>query len=159
MTAASLRESGGGLPGGVRGAADSHFVSVIKVFTRLFPGAGKVPWSADTGAMVFSATKAVASTVIHRLVDNGLLDYDVARRRVLARLRGERQVGHHGSRRVASPKRTVAPQGCRQERVDGSPSDGEKAGRGTGRPPSGRARVPRTHLRLAAVGAGEVGDR
>ena len=26
--------------------------------------------------MVFSATKAVASTVIHRLVDRGLLSYD-----------------------------------------------------------------------------------
>ncbi|EUA35024.1 beta-lactamase family protein [Mycobacterium xenopi 3993] len=38
--------------------------------------AGEVPWSADTGAMVFSATKGMASTVIHRLADRGLIDYD-----------------------------------------------------------------------------------
>lgn len=37
---------------------------------------GKVPWTADTGAMVFSATKGLAATVIHRLVDRGLLSYD-----------------------------------------------------------------------------------
>jgi CubicO group peptidase (beta-lactamase class C family) len=37
---------------------------------------GQVPWSADTASMVFSATKGMASTVIHRLVDRGLIDYD-----------------------------------------------------------------------------------
>ena len=103
MTSSSLLEPDGGLPRGVQGAADPHFSSVVKLFTQLFPGrrfgggalavyidgkpvvdiwtgwsdrAGEVPWSADTGAMVFSATKAVASTVIHRLADRGLLDYD-----------------------------------------------------------------------------------
>jgi CubicO group peptidase (beta-lactamase class C family) len=103
MTSSSLLEPDGGLPRGVQGAADPHFSSVVKLFTQLFPGrrfgggalavyidgkpvvdvwtgwsdrAGEVPWSADTGAMVFSATKAVASTVIHRLADKGLLDYD-----------------------------------------------------------------------------------
>jgi CubicO group peptidase (beta-lactamase class C family) len=35
-----------------------------------------VEWSADTAAMVFSATKGVSSTVIHRLADRGLIDYD-----------------------------------------------------------------------------------
>jgi CubicO group peptidase (beta-lactamase class C family) len=76
---------------------------VIRLFARLFPGrrfgggalsvyvegrpvvdvwtgwsdrAGEAPWTPDTGAMVFSATKGVASTVIHRLVDRGLLSYD-----------------------------------------------------------------------------------
>ncbi|MGE5696064.1 MAG: serine hydrolase domain-containing protein [Candidatus Sericytochromatia bacterium] len=103
MTAASLLKPGTGLPRGVQGAADPHFSSVVRVFSQLFPGrrfgggalcvfidgrpvvdvwtgwsdrAGQVPWSADTGAMVFSATKAVTSTVIHRLADRGLLDYD-----------------------------------------------------------------------------------
>ncbi len=33
-------------------------------------------WTADTGSVVFSATKGVAATVIHRLADRGLLDYD-----------------------------------------------------------------------------------
>ena len=92
------------LPGAVRGAADANFACAIRCFASLFPtrrlggGAlsvyldgkpvvdvwtgwadrrGSVPWSADTGAMVFSATKGLASTVIHRLVDRGLLAYDV----------------------------------------------------------------------------------
>jgi CubicO group peptidase (beta-lactamase class C family) len=92
-----------GLPRGVSGAADPHFANVIKLFAERFPGrrlgggalcvyidgrpvvdvwtgwsdrAGTEPWTADTGAMVFSATKGIASTVIHRLADRGLLSYD-----------------------------------------------------------------------------------
>jgi CubicO group peptidase (beta-lactamase class C family) len=92
-----------GLPRGMSGAADPHFANVIKIFSRLFPGrrfgggalsvfidgkpvvdvwtgwsdrAGTERWTADTGAMVFSATKGVATTVIHRLADRGLLAYD-----------------------------------------------------------------------------------
>ncbi|MBV9350058.1 MAG: beta-lactamase family protein [Mycobacterium sp.] len=103
MTQASLLQAGAGLPRGVRGAADPHFENAIRLFAGLFPGrrfgggalsvyiegrpvvdvwagwldrAGEAPWTADTGAMVFSATKGVASTVIHRLVDRGLLCYD-----------------------------------------------------------------------------------
>lgn len=91
------------LPSGVHGAADPHFACLIKAFAALFPsrrlggGAmcvyldgrpvvdvwtgwsdrhGKVAWQADTGTMVFSATKGMTATVIHRLVDRGLLDYD-----------------------------------------------------------------------------------
>jgi CubicO group peptidase (beta-lactamase class C family) len=37
---------------------------------------GRKPWTRDTLALGFSATKGVASTVIHRLADRGLLDYD-----------------------------------------------------------------------------------
>lgn len=92
------------LPANVRGAADGNFGWAVRAFAAMFPGrrygggalavyldgepvvdvwtgwsdrAGEVPWSADTGAMVFSATKGAASTVIHRLVDRGLIDYDV----------------------------------------------------------------------------------
>src|SRR6201987_4801571 len=99
----SLLQGDSGLPRGVNGAADPRFANVIRLFARLFPGrrfgggalsvyiegrpvvdvwtgwsdrAGEVPWTADTGAMVFSATKGVASTVIHRLVDRELLCYD-----------------------------------------------------------------------------------
>lgn len=91
------------LPQGVHGAADPNFVCAVRSFARMFPGRrfgggalavylhgepvvdvwtgwsdrhGRVPWSADTATMVFSATKGVASTVIHRLVDRGLIDYD-----------------------------------------------------------------------------------
>ena len=49
---------------------------VVDVWTGYSDRRGEVRWSADTGAMVFSATKGVAATVIHRLVDRGLLSYD-----------------------------------------------------------------------------------
>jgi CubicO group peptidase (beta-lactamase class C family) len=103
MTPPSLLQPDGGLPRGVQGVADPRFAGVIKLFKQLFPSrkygggalaifidgdpvvdvwtgwsdrAGEQLWTADTGAMVFSATKGVASTVIHRLVDRGLLSYD-----------------------------------------------------------------------------------
>ncbi|MGY4708717.1 esterase/beta-lactamase LipL [Mycolicibacterium sp. CBM1] len=99
--ATSRRESA--LPHGVQGSADPSFACALRSFAALFPhprfggGAlavyldgkpvvdvwtgwsdrrGRARWTADTGAMVFSATKGVASTVIHRLVDRGLIDYD-----------------------------------------------------------------------------------
>lgn len=91
------------LPQGLQGAADPSFACALRSFAAMFPhprfGGGALAvyldgrpvvdvwagwsdrrghqrWSADTGAMVFSATKGVASTVIHRLVDRGLIDYD-----------------------------------------------------------------------------------
>src|SRR5277367_4796158 len=91
------------LPRGVHGAADPHFARAVRSFASMFPGRrygggalavyldgqpvvdvwtgwsdrrGRVPWTADTATMVFSATKGMASTVIHRLVDRGLIDYD-----------------------------------------------------------------------------------
>jgi CubicO group peptidase (beta-lactamase class C family) len=93
-----------GLPAGVEGACDSRFGAAVRAFGALFPGRklgggalsvhidgvqvvdvwtgcsdrdGEEPWTADTGAMVFSATKGLTATVIHRLVDRGLLSYDV----------------------------------------------------------------------------------
>lgn len=103
MTRASVLRASEGLPRGVQGAADSRFSNVVRVFAGLFPGrrfgggslvvfidgrpvvdvwtgwadrSGEEPWTADTGAMVFSATKGVAATVVHRLADRGLLSYD-----------------------------------------------------------------------------------
>jgi CubicO group peptidase (beta-lactamase class C family) len=91
------------LPRGVHGAADPHFGCAVRSFASMFPsrrfggGAlavyldgepvvdvwtgwsdrrGREPWTADTATMVFSATKGMTSTVIHRLVDRGLIDYD-----------------------------------------------------------------------------------
>ena len=87
----------------VSGAVDPHFSWVVRALSAMFPArwfgggalavyldgqpvvdvwsgwsdrAGRVPWSADTAPMVFSATKGMASTVIHRLADRGLIDYD-----------------------------------------------------------------------------------
>ncbi|WP_207569172.1 lipase LipD [Mycobacterium decipiens] len=103
MARPSILTADDGLPSGVQGACDSRFAGVIRAFAGLYPGRkfgggalsvyvdgrqvvdvwtgwsdrrGKVPWTADTGAMVFSATKGLAATVIHKLVDRGLLDYD-----------------------------------------------------------------------------------
>lgn len=103
MTKASLLRADEGLPRGVQGAADPRFGNVARIFAGVFPGSrfgggalavfidgrpvvdiwtgwsdriGQQAWTADTGAMVFSATKGVAATVIHRLVDRGLLSYD-----------------------------------------------------------------------------------
>ncbi|OBH50394.1 serine hydrolase domain-containing protein [Mycobacterium sp. E2479] len=88
---------------GVFGAADAHFECVVRAFSTLFPGGrlgggalavyldgqpvidvwkgradrdGRVRWSADTAPMLFSATKGMAATVIHRLADRGLIDYE-----------------------------------------------------------------------------------
>ncbi|MGH3967937.1 MAG: serine hydrolase domain-containing protein, partial [Mycobacterium sp.] len=49
---------------------------VVDVWTGWSDRAGEVRWTADTAAMVFSATKGIAATVIHRLVDRGLMPYD-----------------------------------------------------------------------------------
>jgi CubicO group peptidase (beta-lactamase class C family) len=49
---------------------------VVDVWTGWADRGGRVPWSADTAPMVFSATKGMASTVIHRLADRGLIDYE-----------------------------------------------------------------------------------
>ncbi|WP_343708485.1 serine hydrolase domain-containing protein [Mycobacterium sp.] len=92
------------LPRGVHGAADPHFACAVRSFAGTFHGSrfgggalavyldgepvvdvwtgyadrlGRVPWTADSASMVFSATKGMASTVIHRLVDRGLIAYDV----------------------------------------------------------------------------------
>ena len=96
-------DSHSGSPAHVQGAADPRFSCAVRTFASLFPGPrfgggalsvyvdgepvvdvwtgwadrhGEVRWTADTGAMVFSASKGVASTVLHRLVDRGLLSYD-----------------------------------------------------------------------------------
>jgi len=103
VTEVTERDRSAALPHGVQGAADSNFACTLRGFAQLFPGRrfgggalsvylhgepvvdvwtgwsdrrGKQFWTADTGAMVFSVTKGMASTVIHRLVDRGLIDYD-----------------------------------------------------------------------------------
>ena len=49
---------------------------VVDVWTGWSDRRGRLPWTADTAPMVFSATKGMASTVIHRLADRGLIDYE-----------------------------------------------------------------------------------
>lgn len=49
---------------------------VVDVWTGWSDRAGRVPWTADRAPMVLSATKGMAATVIHRLADRGLIDYE-----------------------------------------------------------------------------------
>ena len=53
-----------------------HGEPIVDVWTGYADRRGTEYWTADTGAMVWSVTKGLASTVIHRLVDRGLIDYD-----------------------------------------------------------------------------------
>jgi CubicO group peptidase (beta-lactamase class C family) len=91
------------LPDGVSGAFDRHFAEAVRAFATLFPGPrfgggalavyitgrkvvdvwtgwadrdGTHQWTSDTGALAFSATKGLTSTVIHRLADRSLVSYD-----------------------------------------------------------------------------------
>lgn len=48
----------------------------VDVWTGWADRCGQLPWTADTAPMVFSATKGMTATVIHRLADRGLIDYD-----------------------------------------------------------------------------------
>lgn len=49
---------------------------VVDVWSGWSDRGGHRPWSADSAPMVFSATKGMAATVIHRLADRGLIDYE-----------------------------------------------------------------------------------
>ena len=98
MTQVQDRDRSAALPHGVQGAADPNFACAVRAFSQLFPGPrygggalsmyldgkpvvdvwtgwsdrrGEMRWTADTGALVFSATKGMASTVVHRLPDRG----------------------------------------------------------------------------------------
>lgn len=89
------------LPHGVEGWARPELSSVVRTFEWMFAkyrlGGGGLSiyvdgepaldiwagaaaagqaWTRDTGALVFSASKGITATVIHRLVDRGLLAYD-----------------------------------------------------------------------------------
>ncbi|MFI6165835.1 serine hydrolase domain-containing protein [Nocardia sp. NPDC051052] len=87
------------IPTGMGGSATAEFAPLVRAFARTFGhrrgaggalavhlhgeplldiwtgSAGASPWTQDTGSIIFSATKGVTATVIHRLADRGLLDY------------------------------------------------------------------------------------
>ena len=64
------RDGGGAL------AVQLNGETVVDIYTGYADRARTRPWTPDTLAISFSTTKGVASTVIHRLADRGLLDYD-----------------------------------------------------------------------------------
>ena len=61
--------------GGAAVAVYLHGELVVDAWTGARTPVGD-PWERDTVAMSFSTTKGVVSTVLHRLVDRGLVDYD-----------------------------------------------------------------------------------
>ncbi|WP_324194193.1 serine hydrolase domain-containing protein [Nocardia blacklockiae] len=100
MSNADLTSGSADLPAGVSGHAVAGFEPLVRAFARFVgdrPDAGgalavhrhgeplvniwtghatpAAAWTEDTGALVFSATKGVAATVVHRLADRGLIDY------------------------------------------------------------------------------------
>jgi CubicO group peptidase (beta-lactamase class C family) len=74
LTSAFTRVYGGRKGVGAALAVYRHGEPVLDIWTG--ESAPDRPWSRDTGAMVFSATKGIAATVVHRLADRGLIDYD-----------------------------------------------------------------------------------
>jgi CubicO group peptidase (beta-lactamase class C family) len=62
--------------GGMAVAVYHHGELVVDVWTGARNAAGD-PWERNTMATSFSTTKGVVATIVHRLVDRGLLDYDV----------------------------------------------------------------------------------
>jgi len=62
--------------GGMAVAVYHHGELVVDAWTGSRDAVG-TPWDRDTMSMSFSTTKGVVATIVHRLVDQGLLDYDV----------------------------------------------------------------------------------
>jgi CubicO group peptidase (beta-lactamase class C family) len=60
--------------GGGALAVRVHGEPVVDVWAGSRDLEGREPWEPDTMALSFSTTKGVASTVIHRLIDRGLID-------------------------------------------------------------------------------------
>ncbi len=61
--------------GGMAVAVYHHGELVVDAWTGVRNAAGD-PWLRDTMSMSFSTTKGVVATIVQRLVDQGLLDYD-----------------------------------------------------------------------------------
>jgi CubicO group peptidase (beta-lactamase class C family) len=61
--------------GGMAVAVYHHGELVVDAWTGQRNSAGD-SWTRDTMSMSFSTTKGVVATIVHRLVDRGLLDYD-----------------------------------------------------------------------------------
>jgi CubicO group peptidase (beta-lactamase class C family) len=75
--AAALRAQLSGRPGGAAVCVYHRGTCVVDLWGGTRDARG-TPWHADTMAPSFSTTKGVAATLLHILVDRGLLDYDDA---------------------------------------------------------------------------------
>ena len=112
------------------------------------------PWTHDTLAISFSTTKGVASTVLHRLAERGLLAYDdpVAqhwpafaeggKERVTVRDLLTHRAGLHSARAVAERAEDLLDHVAMEEKL---------AARRPHHAPDDPLGVPRDHLRLARL--------
>ena len=75
MARAFQRLIGRGIGGGAL-VAKVRGETVVDLWSGAADRAGNRPWAPDTLAISFSTTKGVASTIVHRLADRGVLDYD-----------------------------------------------------------------------------------
>ena len=144
------------------GEVDDHFEPVAEAFRRLMgrgPGggalvvrmggrtvvdlhtghadrAGRRPWDGDTLAISFSTTKGVASTVIHRLAERGLIDYEEpvatywpefgagGKDRILVRHLLTHRAGLHSLRPVARRGSDLLDHVAVEDRLAATPSNG-----------------------------------
>ena len=74
--AGAFRRLVGGRSGGGALVVRMRGRTVVDLCIGTADRAGRRPWTRDTVALSFSTTKGIASTVIHRLADRGLLDHD-----------------------------------------------------------------------------------
>ena len=73
--AVALRAQLAAYPGGAAVCVYHRGVKVVDIWGG-YRDAHGAPWEQDTMAPSFSTTKGVASTLLHMMVDRGLLDYD-----------------------------------------------------------------------------------
>jgi len=62
--------------GGAALSVRMHGCPVVDVWGGFADRTARRPWKRDTVALCFSTTKGLAATVVHRLADRGLVDYD-----------------------------------------------------------------------------------
>lgn len=70
------RDVGGDGPGGGALCVRRGDETLVDVWAGTADRDGTRPWTPDTSVMCFSMTKGFAATVLHRLVDRGLVDVD-----------------------------------------------------------------------------------
>ncbi len=73
--ASALRAQLAAYPGGAAVCVYHRGIKVVDIWGG-YRDAHGAPWQQDTMAPSFSTTKGVASTLLHMMVDRGLLDYD-----------------------------------------------------------------------------------
>jgi CubicO group peptidase (beta-lactamase class C family) len=111
---------------------------VVDVWKGFADREGARPWTRDTMAISFSTTKGVASTVIHRLADRGLIAYDEpvatywpefaagGKKRITVRQLLSHQAGLHSVKAVATDASAILDHLAMEKRLalrlpDGGP--------------------------------------